>query len=272
MRWWLQCCEDALLKFKVASIADIPHPEFPLKGSTGPSKKGHNEDLIKEFMHFNKNIKKKKIKVRYTKSGKLIEKEYLSPNITVIGDFHKKIIIQRDQFNSLRNRNIILIDDLYSEYHIRYKDVQKQKKYHVNLFHFPEWLRDAVREHILDKVAHGELGPKTLIGYVGRLKHFGNFMHERFENPSPSLLSDILIGDTFVDWGNTKGLHGRNWYTDTLAMLATAASKWPHVWPSLTISPRSSKKIKNVHYKEGLGRIGYAQEGGGRAYSQRVID
>lgn len=274
MSWLMECCENALQKFEVTCIADIPHPEFPLKGSIGPSKKGHNKDLITSFILFDKkqNPNRSKVKINYTKSGELQEKEYTSPNITVIGDFHKKIIIQREQFQSLRKRNVLLLDDLYSEYHVRYKDLQKQKSSYVNLFQFPEWLRDAVREHILDKISHDELGPKTLPGYVGRFKHFSNFMHEKFERPSPSSITDVLIGDMFVDWGNAKGLYGRNWYTDTLAMLATAARKWPDIWPSLTVSGRSSKKIKNVHYKEGLGRLGYAQEGGGRAYSQRIVD
>lgn len=67
------------------------------------------------------------MKIQYTKSGELKEKEYTSPQITVVGDFHKKIIIQRDQFKSLKKRNVLLFDDLYSEYHVRYKDLQKQK-------------------------------------------------------------------------------------------------------------------------------------------------
>jgi integrase len=78
--------------------------------------------------------------------------------------------------------------------------------------------------------------------------------------------------DDFVAWGNEKGLTGRNWFTDTMAMLTTASRSWPDQWPALSVSHRASRKIEKVHYKNGMGRIGYAQEGSNRAYSQRIID
>jgi hypothetical protein len=81
-----------------------------------------------------------------------------------------------------------------------------------------------------------------------------------------------LIEDNYVAWGNEKGLAGKNWFTDTLAMLSTAGRMWPNEWPSLSVSNRAARKIKKTHYKQGLGRIGQNQEGAGRSYSQRIVD
>ncbi len=189
-----------------------------------------------------------------------------------MGDFHKKILIQKEQFKIFHQRNIIFLNNLYSERDVRFRDDQRQRDLYVNFYLFPEWLRPAIKEHIINKIEHDELAPKTLPGYVGRMIHFRNFMHEKFSCPSPSLITDTLIEDEFVAWGNKKGLAGKNWFTDCLAVLSTASRKWPDKWPSLSVSNRAIKKIKKTHYKEGLGRIGYVQEGANRSYSQRVVD
>ena len=272
MAWMQKECQAFLDSLGVICIADIPHPEFPLKGSVTAVKSEHNSTLLQEFSLFEGNENRGKTTASYVKAGAIEEKKYLSNRITVLGDFHKKILIQREQFSALNKRNIVYLNDIYSENDVRFKDSQRQKDQYVNFLKFPLWIRSAVREHVLDKVEHGELAPKTLVGYIGRQKQFCLFMHERFNEPAPSMITDTLVGEDFVAWGNRKGLYGRNWYTDCLAMLSTAARKWPDLWPKISISHRASKKIQNVHYKEGLGRIGYAKEGGNRAYSQRVID
>jgi len=57
-----------------------------------------------------------------------------------------------------------------------------------------------------------------------------------------------------------------------VAFLNTAASSYPDIWPSLSVSSRAAGKIENVHYKKGLGRIGHNQESSVKSYSQTELD
>lgn len=273
MEWFRKEGGSLLRLFNVPSFANIPHPEFPLAGlTTGSGRREHNQKVVEAFSSFKKNSSRDPLKIEYPKDGQVKEKEYLAGRITIIGDFHKKIFMSREQFKPLQRRNIIYLNDIYSEHDIRFKDIQRQSDHYLNFYLFPEWIRPAIREHILQKVEYGELAPKTLPGYFGRMKHFKAFMHERFPVPSPALISNSLMEDEFVAWGNKKGLVGKNWFTDCMAMLSTAARKWPDQWPSVSVSNRAANKIEKVHYKGGLGRMGHNQEGANRSYSQRIID
>lgn len=272
---WFRAQWQAIFKlFNVTSLADIPHPEFPIGGHTTSHKikREHNQQLLSAFSEITKNSSRSKQKIEYVRSGKIEKKEYLSGRITVVGDFHKKILIQREQFKAIHKRNIILLNDLYSESNVRFKDIQKQHDMYINLYPYPEWLRPVIKQHIISKIEYDELAPKTLPGYIRRMTYFRDFIYERFANPSPSIITDTLLEDEFISWGNKKGLAGKNWYTDCVAMLQTGSRKWPDIWPAISVSHRATKKIEKSHYKEGLGRIGYAQEGANRSYSQRVVD
>lgn len=260
-------------EFCARSIAAIPCPQFPDEGLAGPvGKNQHSEALIALFSKFEGNDSRPAQKASRATSGKIVTASYLSPRVTIVGDMHKNVFINKEQYVPLTKRNIIFINDLYSEDDVRFKDAQRQSDCYLNLFLFPRWLRSAVRQHCLDKVAHGELSPETLRAYFGRLGKFRDFMHEKFADPSPALITDVLIEDEYVAWGNLRGYKGKNWFTDALAMLKTASKCWPGEWPALSVSGRAAAKIENVHYKAGLGRMGYNKEGAGRTYSQRVVD
>lgn len=271
---WFAAEGNQLLKaFDASCLADIEHPEFPHDGhAAGTGKRSHNQHLIDAFSSFQQNAVRSSIEIDYVKSGTIQSKEYPSPRITIVGDFHKKAVIYREQFLPLSKRNIVFVNDIYTERDVRFKDAQRLHDQYINFYHQPSWIRAAIREHTFQKVAHGELSPSTLPGYVSRLGRFREFMHERFPSPSPELISDTLLEDEFIAWGNKKGLTGKNWFTDCIAMLNTASRAWPDKWPALSVSSRASRKIEKVHYRKGLGRIGHNQEGLGRAYSQRVID
>lgn len=274
MRWFNQEGRNILESFGVQSLSDIPHPEFPIDGMhVNPgSRRQHNNKLLNEFSIYGVNNKRKKVELECVKGENLQTKEYLSPRITVVGDIHKKTIINKEQLKPFHQRNIIYLNDLYTEENTRFKDLQRTNNHYLNFYLYPIWLRPAIREHVLQKVSHGELAPKSLNGYFGRMGKFRDFMHERFVDPSPSVITNILIEDEFVAWGNAKGYVGKNWFTDCVSMLNTAARTWPELWPSLSITGRATSKIDKVHYKKGLGRMGHNQEGAGRSYSQRVVD
>lgn len=195
-----------------------------------------------------------------------------SPRLTVAGDIHKSIIRQREQFRPLPDRNIIYLNDLYTEDDVRFKDRQRHRDAYLNLYMYPEWMRDAVRTHVLMKVSDGDLAPGTLPGYSKRYQFLRDFMYEKFEDPNSLYITESLIEDDFIAWGNEQSLTGKNWWTDTVAMLNTAAKVYPGLWPALSIDRRQSRKIIKGHYALGTGRVGHNQESAGRAYSQDVIN
>ncbi|WP_046078683.1 tyrosine-type recombinase/integrase [Halomonas sp. HG01] len=275
MRWLNTDWEEISSRFGVSFLADISHPEFKTRYTSGSEEKfsrKHNAEFLDIFSRYSHNSKRKKSKQSYVRDNSIVEKEYLPGRITVAGDIHKNIIIQREQFKPLHRRMIVYLNDIYSEDDYRFKDTQRTTDKYLNFYRYPEWLRDAVRFHVINKIQHGELAPSTLVNYMGRFINFRDFMHEKFETPSPALISDDLVENEYLAWGNRKGLSGKNWFTDTVAMLQTASREFSDKWPSLSVSKRAAKKIKKTHYKEGLGRIGYTNEGVGRSYSQRIID
>lgn len=261
MEWFQQEASEILQRFSAQCLADIPHPEFPITGhAVRVVKRQHNRDLLTAFESFGGAQKHHaKVAVETLKSGELGSKDYFSSRVSIIGDFHKRAIILREQLQALSRRNIVFLNDIY--------DAQRQSDQYLNFYLFPEWLRPAVKTHVLQKVSFGELSPKTLMAYLGRQGKFRDFMHEQFSEPEPGLITENLIEDTYVAWGNAKGFAGKNWFTETIAMLNTAARTWPSQWPSVSVSNRATRKIKKVHYKQGLGRIGRNQECANRAYS-----
>ncbi|NPU92115.1 MAG: tyrosine-type recombinase/integrase [Gammaproteobacteria bacterium] len=270
MKWFRSKTSEILEHFDVDSISEIEHPEFSVNESGG--RKQHNREFIRLFSEFEGSPRTKLVEAAYVKENRKEKKIYASPQITVAGNYHKRIVIAREQFKPVSKRNILFINELYSENNTRFKDMQSQEDWYLNFFLLPKWLRPAVKEHILQKISFDELGPKTVVGYLARMRVFGEFMNTEFSNPSPELITDALIEDKFVAWGNRKGLVGKNWFTDNLAMLKTASRTWPDSWPALSVSSRAARKIEKVHYKEGLGRIGHNQECANRAYSARIID
>ena len=271
MKWFRSKANEILEHFGADSISDIEHPEFPNNGANN-GKKQHNSEFIRLFSEFEGSPTTKLVEVEYVKNNRTEKRIYASPKITAAGNYHKKIIIAREQFKPAARRNILFINELYNENDTRFKDMQSHEDWYLNFYLLPEWLRPAAKEHILQKIAFDELGPKTVTGYLGRMRMFAEFMNAEFVNPSPEMITDALIEDKFVAWGNKKGLVGKNWFTDNLAMLKTASRTWPDKWPALSVSSRMARKIEKVHYKGGLGRIGHNQECANRAYSARIID
>jgi len=270
-------CKQILSTFNVSCIANIPFPEFPVDGFTkSVGKQGYSDKLIRMYKNWrvssNKNVKNTDYNVNYPSAQKIVSKKYTNPRVTILGSIHKQIIIQKEQFKPLNKRNIILLKDLYDNNETRFKENQKLFNNYLNFYRYPVWMRDAVKYHVLEKVENGELAASTLINYYGRFLHFRNFLYEKFESPSPKIITNTLVQDDFIAWGNKNKLTGKNWYTDTIAILTTASRLWPEKWPSLSLSYRTARKIENVHYKTGLGRVNYNQEGAGRSYSKRIID
>jgi hypothetical protein len=110
--WFVEEGLKLLDTMGVSCLADIPHPEFPIEGQTaGIGKRMHNDTLINAFAAHQNNVSRASIDIEYVKSEEIESKQYPSGRITVIGDFHKKSIIYREQFKPLNLRNIVFLND-----------------------------------------------------------------------------------------------------------------------------------------------------------------
>lgn len=271
MAWFNERWADIARQFGVRDLATIPSPEFTYPApAAARGKRLHNTEFLDLFEQYAGTyaLQKRELVV----DGELSETFHRSPRLTVAGDIQKSIIKQRDQFRPLHARNIIYLNDLYTEEDVRFKDRQRIRDAYLNLYMYPDWMRDAVRTHVLMKVSDGDLSPGTLPNYFKRYQYLRDFLCEKVEDPNSISFTESLIEDDFIAWGNEQALKGKNWWTDAVAMLNTAAKAYPGQWPVLSIDRRVSRKIKNGRYALGTGRIGHNQESSGRSYSQDVIN
>jgi len=271
---WLSEEWDKLSKhFNVSCIADVPYPTFSHFDHTTNVINKHNQDFLNLYHLWVKKTKKHSYRQvqKYAKGNTIVKKEYFSNRVNIAGDVHRRIVIQREQFPPIHKRNIVFYNDLYSEETTRSKDRQRTDDKFLNFYRYPYWMRDAMRIHLFDKIEHGELAPSTLTNYFGNFVYLVKFLYQKFDNPSPKVITSSLIEDDYLSWGNEKKLSGKNWFTNNAALLSTASKAFPDIWPSLTISPRATRKITKTHYKTGLGRMQYHQECIGRSIPENVL-
>lgn len=268
----LSAWEEISGHFGVSCLADIPSCLNTYSPSGG--QRGSNTELVALFDDWTKQIKShslQELEVSYICSQKVIRHNYKSPSLVVVGSILNSVIKTRERFAPLPARNLIRLDDLYSEESIRFKDREIRTDRYLNLYLFPVWMRSPIRLLILTKIERGELAPSTLVGYVGALKPLVSFLIENHIGPNLKGLTSNLIEENFIAWGNVKNIAGKNWFTNALALLECANKHFPSLWPQLSVDPRATRKIKGSYYKLGLGRIAHNQEGSGRSIDPETL-
>ncbi|HYG85821.1 MAG TPA: tyrosine-type recombinase/integrase [Azospirillum sp.] len=283
--WFLRCraiirfvteqYTTILSHFNVECISDIPHPcftssnNFPYSKSNG---RAHNKQLLSLYadwcsVNSDRKITQSCLRV---KRGLFIERKYYAPDIQIIGSVHYAIVVHRSQTKPLRDRDIIYINDLYSEEDTRFKDCQKLNDRVLNLFKLPPWMRPAVRAYLFDKVEHGELAPNSLAHYAASFSLFRDFLYERFEAPTPAVITSNLMAE-FLNWGNRRNAAGKNWYTNVVQFLAAAPRLLIGEWPSLTLDKRAARKIHRLQAADANYRLYASKEGANRAAPDKTI-
>jgi len=266
---------EVLAAFGVACFADIPHPLFSPTGNLPFAKvdgSGHNSrflDLYAEW-YATTFARRTSQTVSYVRAGQVVEKAYRAPEILLSGDFHRFIVMHKEQMKPLRDRDILFINDLYSEDDTRFRDRQKQKDKSLNLHKYPTWMRLAVRGPILDKVEHDELAPASLGSYFASFGRFRDFLYERFENPTPAVITSDLMAE-FLAWGNEREAAGKNWYTNVVQLLTAAPKLTAGEWPSLALDKRAVRKIQRRQAADANYRLYASKESANRAAPEAAI-
>jgi integrase len=186
----------------------------------------------------------------------IIEKEYSGSSSMPANDLAFTLIVLREKMKPLEQRDLILLQDLYPEDEV--PDAKRREPY-IHFYKFSiGWMREAARRFVLSKIEHGELSPGTLGPYIARLALLETCLLEHHSHPSIEHVTPEFISETFLNWGNARGLVGKNWYADPCNMLQFAGAYLAdRGWNDVRVDKRNYRRVEG-------------QWPGGRGYQQQV--
>ena len=201
-----------LASFGVLCLADIPHPNFASDAAVSDAgSPGHNDAVLDLYAawygrrHDRRRLRQTR---KWLRGGEVTTGEFHAPEVQLFGDVHRHAIIDRAQMRPVAERDIILLNDLYSEDDTRFRDRQRISDQYLNFLRFAPWLRPLARAFILDKIGHGELAPATATGTMSRLRRFACFLHEEGVTGPDGIAEPFM--ERFLALGNARGAKGKN--------------------------------------------------------------
>ena len=266
--------ESLLQHFGAGCLADIPHPGFGSSNGDGSTRtKCHNDTALGLYAAWygaNYGRRRQSQTRHWIRDGKVVTTQYRSPEVQLFGDIRRFSIINRAQMAPMPDRDIILLNGLYSEEDTRFRDRQRRNDTYLNFLCFEPWLRPLMRGFLLDKVAHGELAPATLVGMLSRLRTFGQFLHGE-GIADPKQVNELTM-ERYLAWGNARNAAGKNWYTDIVQLLRAAPVLLPGQWPRIALDKRAARRIR---YKQApddpRNRLYASREGANRAAPSEAL-
>jgi len=258
---------DLLKKLGARCLAGIPHPSFiPESAAEQGSPRSHNDDVLELFAAWYGTKYKRRLKQARTwiRDGELVTDAYHSPEIQLFGDIHRFSVINHEQMRPLRERSIILLNDIYDEEDTRFRDRQRRSDTYLNLLRCQAWMRPLVRTFLLDKVAHGELAPATVVGMLGRIGTFCRFLSDDGITAPEQMTEQTM--ERYLAWGNSRNAAGKNWYTDIVQLMRAAPLLLPGQWPAIPLDKRAAGRIKYKQAPDDVrNRLYASKEGANRA-------
>lgn len=274
IRYLVEEGADLLRHFEAGCLADIPHPSFAPSDDKGARKPDrHNDALLERYAAWygaNYGRRRQSQTRQWIRAGEIVTTQYRSPEVQLFGDIHRFAIINRAQMAAMPEREIILLNDLYSEEDTRFRDRQRRSDTYLNFLCFEPWLRPLMRGFLLDKVAHGELAPATLVAMQARLRLFAQFLHAE-GIAEPGVVNELTM-ERYLAWGNARDAAGKNWYTDIVQLLRAAPVLLPGQWPRIALDKRAARRIR---YKQApddpRNRLYASREGANRAAPSEAL-
>lgn len=268
IRYLVEEGEILLRDFGANCLADIPHPNFvPSNDEEARKPNQHNDAVLGHYAAWygaNYGQRRQSQTRQWIRGGEMVTGEFRSPEVQLFGDIHRFAVINRAQMVPVHDRDIILLNDLYSEEDTRFRDRQRRSDTYVNFLDFEPWLRPLIRGFLLDKVAHGELAPRTITAMRSRFRIFAQFLHEECV-ADPTEINEVTI-ERYLAWGNARNAAGKNWYTDVIQLIRAAPVLLPGQWPRLALDKRAARRIR---YKQApddpRNRLYASREGANRA-------
>lgn len=268
IRYLVEAGLNLLQHFEASCLADIPHPGFGSSGVAVSTKSNYHNDavlgLYAAWYGEQYGRRRQSQSRQWIRDGEVVTAQYRSPEVQLFGDIHRFSIINRAQMAPMHQRDIILLNDLFSEEDTRFRDRQRRSDTYLNFQRFEPWLRPLMRAFLLDKVAHDELAPRTLVTLQSRLRLFAQFLDE--EDIVDAGQINELTMERYLAWGNARSASGKNWYTDIVQLLRAAPVLLPGQWPRIALDKRAARRIR---YKQAPddphNRLYASREGANRA-------
>ena len=268
IRYLVEEGANLLQHFGAACLADVPHPGFSSSDDAAPAKSNYHNDAalaLYATWYGERYGRRRQSQTRHwIRDGEIVTSQYRAPEVQLFGDIHRFSVINRAQMAPLHERDIILLNDLYSEEDTRFRDRQRRSDTYLNFQCFEPWLRPLMRLFLLDKVAHGELAPASLAGMQSRLRMFAHFLHGE-HIAEPGQINELTM-ERYLAWGNARNAAGKNWYTDIVQLMRAAPALLPGQWPRIAVDKRAARRIR---YKQApddpRNRLYASREGANRA-------
>jgi hypothetical protein len=268
IKYLAEAGQHLLAHFGTACLAGLTHPGFDPGGSIAHSAhRSHNPEVLVLYASWygERHGRRRQSQTRHwVRNGEMVVSQYWAPEVQLFGDIHRFSIVNHAQMAPLPERDIILLNDLYSEEDTRFRDRQRRSDTYLNVLGFEPWLRPLMRAFLLDKVAHGELAPASVLATLTRLHRFARFLRE--EHVAEAKQINEMTMEKYLAWGNAHEAHGKNWYTDIVQLMRAAPILLPGQWPRIALDKRA---VRHVRYKQApddaRGRLYASREGANRA-------
>lgn len=265
---------DLLETIGAHCLADIVHPGFVIDhGPAEPGTKRHNDQMLNLYaawygkQHGRRRLRQTRSWVR---NGEVVSGEFHAPEVQLFGDIHRSAIVNRAQMEPLSVRDIILLNDLYSEDDTRFRDRQRRSDSYLNFHCFKAWLRPLMRAFMLDKITHGKTAPASTPGMLSRLRLFARFLRE--DGVAGVEQINELAMERYLAWGNERDFQGKNWYTDIVQLMRAAPVLLPGLWPRIALDKRAARRVR---YKQAAddprNRLYASREGANRAAPTEAV-
>ncbi len=273
IRYLVEEGTNLLQHFGVGCLADIRHPSFEPVHEEASKTKCHNDEVLELFAQWygaNYRRRRQNQTVDWLSGGQLVTNHFRAPEIQIFGDIHHFSIVNRAQMVPMHDREIIFLNDLYSEEDTRFRDRQRRKDRYLSFMRYAPWLRPLMRAFFLDKIAHGEMAPHTVLVTCSRLRLFAKFLDQQGVT-EPAGINEQTI-ERYLAWGNSNNQAGKNWYTDVVQLMRAAPILLPDLWPRIALDKRAARRIR---YKQAgddpHNRLYASREGANRAAPPEVL-
>jgi hypothetical protein len=172
------------------------------------------------------------------------EKTYVGANSMPANDLLWTLVLLREKSKPLRQRNIILLEDLYPPDEIP-QEKRAERYIHFYRFRLP-WMREAARAFVLDKIEHKGRSASCVTSFVYSLTLAEQCLFDHHSTPEIKHVTQAFIEHEFPIWGRSKNFKGLSWYADPLSLIRWACSHLNHDgWPHLTFDIHNRRLFMN---------------------------
>ena len=197
----------------------------------------------------------------------LVERSYDGCNSMPANDLLRTLVLLRERGKPVGQRDFLLKEDVFPE-DLLFPSARREDALNFYKLRLP-WLRAAARAYLLDRIGYRDIGPKTAETHLAQFCLVERCLFKTHSVPDIRHITQEFVSNTFLNWGNSEGLIGKNWYADPINLLSWACLNLSvDGWPSLTFDKRNLRKVNG----EWPGGRGYEVNMRERTIPEEVVE